>query len=748
MLERLKERLGKFITSSADCDAVMDEICDNNKKTVKFISLACIAIFSVLIFLGAFNLGIENDDVPLYIIAVLYSVMLLLLVSLKTAKPHMLGMLASYLTMGAVAFYGLVVSYRSPEQHTVTFIATMCVMSMTFADKPRRIGIAHIAVTAICVGMICIHKDESIRTADLTNVISLSALSFIGGLYSVNTKVHGYVIDRLYSQTLEKREAELSAVQLEAHQLLTAIKSTHDMVVSVNLTRNRYKLIGEESFVTHGDAVEGCFDEVIDIHRSRVAPEHKELYYNTFSREGLLRAYHDGKREVYLEYKQCDENGVPHWLGTHTMFIDTPYSTDITEITISQNIDGRVKKDAEVKAILEAERDKAEKAQKAKTDFLFQMSHDIRTPMNAIIGFASFIKASNDIEEIHGNYIQKLESASHQLLLLINDALEMSRIESGKLEFSRSENDITAIIDNVISVIQIQADEKGVSLNKEYSVLHPNVFCDRNHMNRVVMNLLSNAVKFTPSGGTVTVSLRELGILPTGRVELELKIRDTGIGMSPEFLEVIFEPFEREKTSTVSRMQGTGLGLAIVKRIVETAGDSISVSSRLGEGSEFTLNIKLICDDIAENNAEEMPDTEMPSEEELFLFFKGKRILLAEDNEFNLTIAEVILKNAGFAVECATDGKIAADMVRSASSPDYYDAVLMDVQMPVLNGYEATGEIRALPDGRSAVPIIALTANAFDTDRDDAFKAGMNGHIAKPIDTETLYRVLWDLLRK
>ncbi len=748
MFKKLKKRLEKFRISDSEYNSVKDRISENNRNNIIFLCSVCVAVFSVLTLLSIFDIGAEKKDAPVFAAALLYSIGILLFAAIKKAPSYATTMIASYLTMGAVVFYGLVISYRSPEQYTVVFIAMMCVLSMTFVDRPIRIGAAHIFATAVCIAMICFHKSNAIMVADLINVISLSAFAFLGGFVTVNAKVHGYLMDKVNEENMEKDKKRLNAMEIEALQLLTAVKSTHDMIVSVNLTENTYRLIGDESFVTQGDAIEGSFDEVIEAHAAKVTAEHRGLYRNTFSRQGLLDAYAAGKKEVYLEYQQCDDNGVPHWLGTHTMFLADPHGTDITEITISQNIDERVRRDEETKAILESERDRAEQAQKAKTDFLFQMSHDIRTPMNAILGFANFIKSSDDMYRIHNEYIPKLETAGQQLLLLINDALEMSRIESGKLEFHREIQDIRLIVGNVMSVMQIQAEDKGVEMVSDFSVMHPTVNCDQNHMSRVIMNLLSNAVKFTPMGGKVTVTLRELDESPQGYTALELKIADTGIGMSPGFIKKAFEPFEREQNSTVSGMQGTGLGLSIVKRIVETAGDTISVESKLGEGSVFTLNMTLLRAEERELEEGNAQKEAFPPKELMSTYFKGKRILLVEDNEFNLTIAQVLLENAGFTVESATDGRTAVSKVQNAPTSNYYDAILMDVQMPIMNGYEATAAIRALPDERSKTAILALTANAFDADKMNAIAAGMNGHISKPIDVVILYKALWSIFEE
>ncbi len=395
---------------------------------------------------------------------------------------------------------------------------------------------------------------------------------------------------------------------------------------------------------------------------------------------------------------------------------------------------------------LEQARDKAEKAERAKTEFLSQMSHDIRTPMNAIIGFTNFIKEENDINLIKEDYVPKIETASNHLLLLINDVLEMSRIDSGKLVFKRENNDMQAIIENVVTVMRMQAEEKDLTVTTNISVKDRWVYCDQNHLSRVIMNLLSNAIKFTPAGGKVAISVEQQAGAPEGCSSYRIKVADTGIGMSPEFLEKVFEPFERERTSTISGMQGTGLGMAIVKNIIDTAGDTIVVESELGKGTTFTLDAVLMKGEERKKHLQVGKEGEVSEKQhsidELKAYFHGRRILLVEDNEFNSTIAAVLLENAGFLVETADNGKAAVNKVIQAPVPDYYDVILMDVQMPIMDGYEATKAIRSLPDDRSKIKIFAVTANAFEADKENAKAAGMNGHIAKPIEVDALYRTL------
>ncbi len=397
--------------------------------------------------------------------------------------------------------------------------------------------------------------------------------------------------------------------------------------------------------------------------------------------------------------------------------------------------------------LLVAERDKAKKAEQAKTEFLSQMSHDIRTPMNAIIGFTNFIKEENDLEKIKEDYVPKIEMSSNHLLMLINDVLEMSRIETGKLVFQRSICDIRSIIESVLHVMRIQAEKKNIKLTTDIQVEGQLLKCDQTRISRVIINLLSNAVKFTPEGGRVSVSVHQKPNAPKGYASFEIKVSDTGIGMSPEFLEKVFEPFERERTSTISGVQGTGLGMAIVKNIIDAAGDHISVESTQGKGTTFTLNTNLILADAQDIKSLPKGDQEEKAftMEDLKAYFKGRRILLVEDNEFNSTIAYTILENAGFLVETAENGQVAVEKVMTAPVSNYYDVILMDIQMPVMDGYEATKAIRALADERAKVKILAVTANAFETDKENTKEAGMDGHVSKPLDVNNLYQTLLEI---
>ena len=386
---------------------------------------------------------------------------------------------------------------------------------------------------------------------------------------------------------------------------------------------------------------------------------------------------------------------------------------------------------------LEVRLSAAEEASKAKTFFLSNMSHDIRTPLNAIIGYTTLANREGVTYEEKSGYIEKIETASRQLLEIVNDVLDMSRIESGKFSLEPTSVNLENCIREVSDLVRIQLESKKIDFSVSCTVSHKWVQCDKVMLDRALMNLLCNAGKFTEENGKVSLQLNELtGNEKTGHYEI--RIKDSGIGMSHEFAERLFIPFERERTSTVSRIQGTGLGLAITKSIVDMMGGSITVLTEKGKGTEFTVTLDL---PFAE------PNDEICSGDENEISFEGMRALLVEDNMINLEIAQMLLKQAGFLIETAENGEIALEMT-AESKPGYYDVILMDIQMPVMDGYMATKAIRDLPEPKLAsIPIIAMTANAFQEDIKKAEEVGMNGHIAKPLDIPSMKATLQRVLK-
>lgn len=385
----------------------------------------------------------------------------------------------------------------------------------------------------------------------------------------------------------------------------------------------------------------------------------------------------------------------------------------------------------------------AERSTRAKSTFLSNMSHDIRTPMNAIIGYTMLARKEENLSPKTAEYLTKIETSSQHLLALINDVLDMSRIESGKIDLEPKKTNLVKTMNEVHDMFLTQMETKGLHYTvSAVDITNKTVMCDVSRLNRILLNLISNAYKFTPQGGNIGVTLRQTGAdAETGFYEL--RVKDTGMGMSREFAARVFEAYERERTTAVDSIQGTGLGMAITKSLVNLMGGTIAVETEQGKGTEFIIRVGFPL-------AEEEPEAETDDRSKVVKLqadFRNKRMLLVEDNVINREIAQMILMELGFKVETAEDGKIGLDKV-AASAPGYYDGVLMDIQMPVMNGYESTKAIRALPDPElSRIPIIAMTANAFAEDIQHVLEVGMNGHIAKPINIPDMVATLRECLK-
>ena len=383
----------------------------------------------------------------------------------------------------------------------------------------------------------------------------------------------------------------------------------------------------------------------------------------------------------------------------------------------------------------------AEAASRAKTDFLFNMSHDIRTPMNAIIGFLRLLNEQQADPAKRREYIRKISDASQLLLSIINNVLEMSKIEGGTAELKETAWSAGRMCDCVYSMFAGLMQAKNIAFEKTVDVQHPFVWCDAAKIQEIYLNLLSNAYKYTLNGGKVSMRLTEIPSDRDGYAVYQAEIEDSGIGIAKEFMPHIFEEFSRESDTTHSKIHGTGLGMPIVKRLTELMGGTVAVDSEAGRGTKITVVIP-------HRIASEADLCGSGTDGEPHEVFSGKRILLAEDNDLNAEIAIELLSEMGLEVEWAQDGRICVEMLEKAGA-GYYDLVLMDIQMPNMNGYQAAGAIRGMDDlAKAGIPIIAMTANAFEEDKQNAFVAGMDAHLAKPIDmvrmVETLTEILGD----
>ena len=385
----------------------------------------------------------------------------------------------------------------------------------------------------------------------------------------------------------------------------------------------------------------------------------------------------------------------------------------------------------------------AEKANAAKSDFLFNMSHDIRTPMNALLGYNELMKRELTDPKLL-DYQEKMEQSGNLLLSIINNVLDMARIESGKVELDEDHVKIRDIYQGIYKIFQVEAEKKGIHLEMEYDVQHEHVICDETKNREIFLNLISNAVKYTASGGRITIRITELDCDREDYVRIRTQVIDTGIGMSEEFLPFLFDAFARERNTTVGKVAGTGLGMPIIKKYIDMMGGTIEAESKLGEGSKFTVTLEYR---IADKSYYEQ-DTEKSSDMDEIDRINGKHVLLAEDNDLNAEIAEFILEDMGLVVDRVEDGVQCVARIEQKPAGTY-DLILMDIQMPNMDGYKATQAIRRLADKEKAgIPIIAMTANAFEEDRKKALEKGMNGHIAKPVDIEKMRKILQNTFKR
>lgn len=679
------------------------------------------------------------------------------------------------------------------------------------------------------------------------------------------------ILEDVTEERMKERE---NIRQLELIQGLSVDYSSVYLIDCKTQTLKPYRLSNTIA-VEFGETVKKLetYEKIIQDYIDRsVYPADREMMQEICNLQRVMEKLQE-KETFYINYRVSRGDNLQYH---QIKFVKVGNDDEISEVVLGfRSVDEEIKNEMSQKKLIEDALLQAEHANKAKSIFLSNMSHDIRTPMNAIIGFTALASTHIDNKETVQNYLQKIMSSSNHLLSLINDVLDMSRIESGKIQIEEKECNLSDVMHDIRALVQPQIRAKQLDFYIDtVDVVDEDIYCDKLRLNQILINLFSNAIKFTPPGGVITVRIRQKSVAPKGHAAYEFSVRDTGVGIGKEFLEHIFEPFEREKNSTTSGVQGTGLGLSITKNIVDMMGGTIEVQSELGKGTEFIVNLDfrlqaehneveeieslkglraLVVDDdfntcesvtrmlaqigmrsewtmsgkeavlraqmavdykdefhvyiidwlmpdmngievvrrirreIGENipiiilSAYDWTDIEEEAreagvtyfcskpiflsdlkrillsaqglyeneEENLILTekdFVGKRILMAEDNDLNREIAIELLKEAGFEIDAVIDGSKAVERIKEVDA-GYYDVILMDVQMPVMNGYEATKEIRELPDKEKAeIPILALTANAFEEDKEKALSHGMNAHVAKPIDIANLLQVLENIL--
>ena len=539
-----------------------------------------------------------------------------------------------------------------------------------------------------------------------------------------------------------KREEE-KVYQLE---IINALSIDYTNVFMVNLMTNRIRIVrmNDVAGAFYSDELgEQYYDDALEFYIDvSVYADDRDMMRMAFSRDNILRQLI--KRETFYVNFRSNINNKLQYMKLKVVRIG-----DIKEtgnfLLAFMNVDDEIEHEMKQKKLLQDTLSMAESASHAKTMFLSNMSHDIRTPMNAIIGFTTL--ALNHISEqaMVKTYLDKIKSSSNHLLSLINDVLDMSRIESGKMKINKTVSTVEKIVGDVDTVMQSQIQMKHLeySLIKRGNLTRP-VMMDGLRLNQILINIVGNAVKYTPDYGKVQFMITEMPSISDNTSSYQFRIKDNGIGMSKKFLEKIFTPFERDENNAIAKIQGTGLGLAITKSLVDIMEGSIFVKSEEGKGSEF-----LVCFDLENAKEGELSVEEKKEnvyESSVIDSFKDVRILLVEDNELNREIATELLKSVGFILDEAENGSQAVQMVND-SPAGYYKVILMDVMMPVMNGYESTKKIRSLEDKAKAnVPIIAMTANAFEEDKNQAIECGMDKFVSKPFDINDLLVKLKEMI--
>lgn len=468
-----------------------------------------------------------------------------------------------------------------------------------------------------------------------------------------------------------------------------------------------------------------------------VAPEDRKRFLEVTEFNALMEYFKNNDNECIIEYDVIVNGGRRRYQGKFTL---SPQDPEGAKIYVGVRDTTLIEEErTEYNRKLMSALAQAEEANKGKSYFLFNMSHDIRTPLNAIIGYSELAKNHLDEKEVLDDYIYKIQTCGRQLLGLIGDVLDMAKIESGNLEISEKPCLCQDLMSDIMISVNESAKKKGLEFEASGNACHSTILCDKVKVQKILLNILSNAVKYTPKGGKISLSVQEKIREDEGLSDFTFVVKDNGIGISKEFLPYIFNSFSRERNATISGVSGTGLGMTITKRLVDAMGGKIEVESQQNMGTTVTVSItfsRLV--GLEEKREEIIPDA----------FLKDIRVLLVEDNEINGEIASEMLRELKVNVDLVTNGKECIDALLEKDA-GYYDLVLMDIQMPVMDGYEATRIIRRFSDkDKRLIPVIAMTANAFEEDKQKAFQSGMNGHLAKPVEMRHLIQALKSAIGK
>lgn len=746
-MEKLKNYLFYGTLTKREWPLVRDAVWRGNRFILMTVSFSMFVMMTILAFYTVTFDHIYRDNALSYgIIAAIDMVLYIISKSESKATFRILPQLTFFFNLIMFCFGISLGTFLDPNSYALAFVIMIIVLPMLFCVRPIHSFFSVLFVDVIFLLISNSIKNEDIFNADVMNVVVWSIVGFFLNAITTSARVRNYF--ELYKNEVAQKEIRDSFKRVETQMdMFKSLGNICSSLYYIDLKTDSYielvsypemkKLFGYSGGDAGRRMMDFCRTFVVDEYRQKMEEfldlhsiNHKLRNQNIISTQLVLEGMEREKRE-WCEVNLISVNRDENQNVVSVLFaVRTVHEQKIREMDQMERLQNALAA--------------AESANKAKTVFLNNMSHDIRTPMNAITGFTGLAQKNLDNPELLRDYLDKISIANQHLLSLINDVLDMSRIESGKICINEKPESITTIINELSTILLDDVGSRKQSLNVDLQGLSDvNVLCDKLRLKQVLLNLLANAVKFTPDGGRIDLLVRETSS-SAEVISYRMVVRDTGIGMSEEFLQKLFIPFEREMTSTVSGIQGTGLGMSITKNLVDMMGGKLFVKSTRNVGTEITLDLSFKVSSESRNSEGEAAPKKIVDMD----LFRGKRFLLAEDNRMNQILVKHLLKDTGVELLIASNGREACDMV-AQNEAGHFDLILMDVQMPIMDGYEATRRIRSMGDRNSAkIPIVALTADAFEEDRNFAISVGMNDHVSKPIVADVFFAVLQKMLEQ
>lgn len=749
MLQKLKNYLFYASLNKDDWDLVWNDIQRDNRFILVLVSASMWLLMTILAFYTEFFDEVYHENATSYaLIAAVELVIFSLAKFVMKSSPIMVAVLTLVFNVTLLILGTVMGTVLDPTSYALAFVVMIIVLPMLFCLRPiNGVVLVMVADTAFLL-VAHQYKSPTVFHSDVMNVVIWSIVGFFVGGITNSARARNQI------ETWRNRENQLrlqdSYNKMESQMdMFRSLGNVYTSLYYVDLMTDRYiELVSLPEAHSLFGSNGGQASRRMKIFCERfVAKDFREemLEFTDLQtiRDRLTSRDIISKQFLSTAVENL-QNGM-EWSEVSLIAVKRDGEKSASGMMLAtRRIHKEKLKEIEQMECLQKALTAAESASKSKTVFLNNMSHDIRTPMNAITGFTKLAQQHVGDSSLVSDYLDKISVANQHLLALINDVLDMSRIESGRVNLSEKPENVAIVIEELNTILHDDVAARRLNFKVEMNVAKDRmVLCDKLRLKQVLLNLLSNAVKFTPEGGNVELTITERECGKPIHIGYRFVIKDSGIGMSQEFLKKVFVPFEREQTSTVSGIQGTGLGMSIAKSLVDMMGGEISVRSTQNVGTEFTVDLSFaiaegVQIDASNNNQEKKLENVSITPNQ----FAGRRILLAEDNRMNQIIAKHLLKDSGAELIIAENGCVACETLE-ANDPGYFDLILMDIQMPIMDGYTAARNIRnSERKDLAALPIIAMTADAFEEDRENALAAGMNDHVSKPVEAEKLFAAL------